>query len=194
MANSQGSKVIKTVLSALWWLGIVALAVVLITVVGAKMRGEVPEVLGYSVLSIATGSMEDEINAGDYILIKDCKPEDIKRGDIICFYSDDPNIQGFPNTHRVHEDPIVVDGKYEFITKGDANAVPDIYTAKGDRIIGKYVMTLDALGGFVSMLSGGGTFVFMIILQIASVAMIAITIFIRRKGHGGDESDSDSQN
>jgi signal peptidase len=84
----------------------------------------VPKVFGYSVVVITTGSMGDTFPVGTYILIKETLPEDIKENNIICFYSEDPSIYGYPNTHRVTK-VIESNGKYEYITKGDANAVED---------------------------------------------------------------------
>jgi signal peptidase I len=155
------------------------LALLLVNIFSAKIRGEVPSVFGYSVLNIISGSMENAedpdggIPVGSYILVKRTDPKEIKRGDIISFYSNDPSIFGFPNTHRVVEEPIVTDGEYEFVTKGDANFTPDKYNAKGDRIIGRYVRRLDGVTSFVRMLEGNGMFIMFGVLGAAMVLMVA---------------------
>ena len=57
--NSKWFRVVKAVLSAIWWAALILLAVLLVNIIGAKMRGEVPRVFGYSVMNIVSGSMDD---------------------------------------------------------------------------------------------------------------------------------------
>ncbi|MBQ8719494.1 MAG: signal peptidase I [Clostridia bacterium] len=190
-------KITKCVLSALWWAALVLLAMLLVNIIGAKMRGEVPRVFGYSIMNIVSGSMEEKIPAGSYILIESVDPADVKVDDIICFYSDDPSIKGYPNTHRVVADPIVnSDGSFEFVTRGDANLKNDDYTAKGDRLIGRYVRTLDGFGSFVSWLTGKGMIFVMIALFALTVGMSAYTVVVKAKADSGEsvgkDEDSDS--
>ncbi len=172
---TKRAKIIKYCLSALWWLAVILLAVLLINIIGAKARGEVPKVFGYSVMRIITGSMEDTIPTGTYILIRETAPEDVKEGDIISFYSEEHAIYGMPNTHRVKG--IVETGdRLEFITRGDANPSNDTVNAKGERLIGVYVCSLDLLGDFTSFLNNGGMLWIMIILWVLCLFMIGFTV------------------
>ena len=84
---------------------------------------------------VKTGSMEDNIHAGDYILI--IRKDDYKVGDIITFAKNDGFI-----THRnikKEEDSI--------ITKGDANNVEDGIIDK-KTIIGKVILS----GGIINII------------------------------------------
>ena len=138
--NKKAAKAIKCTASVIWWVILVLLFILLVNIFGAKLTGKVPSVFGYSVMNIVSGSMEDEIPKDSYILIKKVSPEEIKKDDIICFYSSDPKIYGMPNTHRVVQDPIVTENGIEFVTKGDANRVNDTETAKGEkRRVSKYL-------------------------------------------------------
>jgi signal peptidase len=191
--KSKAINVTKRVLSALWWVALVLLASLLVSIFSAKMRGEVPKVFGYSIMNIVSGSMGEEIPAGSYILIKVTDPSDIKINDVICFYSDDPTIKGYPNTHRVVKEPIVnPDGSIEFVTRGDANLKDDDYTAKGDRLIGRYVKTLDVFGGFVRWISGSGMMLVMIPLFILTVGMMAYSAVIKAKSDASLEGEQPS--
>lgn len=191
--KSKAITVTKRVLSALWWVALVLLAMLLTSIFSAKMRGEVPKVFGYSIMNIVSGSMEEQIPQGSYILIKDTDPSDIKINDVICFYSDDPTIKGYPNTHRVVKEPTVnPDGSIEFVTKGDANPKADDYTAKGDRLIGRYVRTLDGFGSFVSWISGRGMLFVMIALFALSVGMMAYTAVVKAKSDASREGEQPS--
>ncbi len=85
----------------------------------------------YYVFTVATGSMEPELNIGDYILVK---KDNYSVGDIVTYFKDDVYV-----THRIIEinDNVV-------ITKGDANDVSDKAITKED-IIGKVIMKLNIL-------------------------------------------------
>lgn len=169
-----------------WWCVLTALVVMLVSIFSAKIKGEVPSVLGYSVINIISSSMEDEIPKDSYILIKKVDPEEVERDQIICFYSRDPQIYGIPNTHRVIEDPIVTEDGIEFVTKGDANLIPDHVNARGEDLIGVYVKTLDGITSFSDSLSGNTLVVIIIILQMAIGAMFVYTIVVA-KGEKDDK-------
>ena len=176
--NSKTTKIfraLKISFSVIWWCVLISLALLLVNIFGAKMSGKVPSVFGYSVINIISGSMEDEIPKGSYILIKKTDAENVRQGDIICFYSTDPSIYGMPNTHRVVEEPIIKDGKIEFVTKGDASPVNDTETAKGDRLIGVYVKSLDGLTAFVSGLTPQNLIIVIICLLIATCTIFVFT-------------------
>ena len=190
--NKKTVKAIKRTVSAVWWIVLVLLVVLLVNIFGAKLTGNVPRVFGYSVMNIVSGSMEEEIPKGSYILIKKVSPEEIEKDDIICFYSTDAKIYGMPNTHRVVEEPIVTDSGIEFITKGDANPINDTETAKGDRLIGVYVKTLDGLTAFANALSGNILIIVILCLQICIITMAVYAFALVKKNKS--ETDTDNQN
>ena len=181
-------KIIKTAASLLWWLVLLLLAALLVNIFAAKLSGRVPQVFGYSVMNIVSGSMEDEIPRGSYVLIKRVDAEEIKKGDVICFFSSDPNIYGIPNTHRVVEEPIVTDAGIEFVTRGDANPIPDGVTAKGDRLIGVYVKRLDGLTSFVKLLDGNTPIIIMGVLFVSIAAMFVYATLVGAKGEPTPEN------
>ena len=171
---------VKKIIGVIWWVLIIGLGLLMFSIIGAKMRGEVPKIGGYSIMKIISGSMEDEIPEGSYILIREIDPAEVGEGDIITFYSSDYMIYGLPNTHRVVEPPIVTDEGIEFVTKGDANPINDKVTAKGDDLIGIYVRRLDGLTKFSNALEGGGMFIIMIVLEAFIFAMAAM-MFLKNK-------------
>ena len=180
---------IKRTLAVFWWIALILLVFVLIRVVGAKMRGQVPTVLGYSVVNIISGSMEDTIPEGTYILIKKVDASSVKKDDIICFYSTDTSIYGMLNTHRVIEDPIKTDTGIEFVTKGDANSAKDKVNASGDRLVGVYVKKLDSLTAFSNLLSGNTLFIVIFGLQLAIITIVVYGM-VKSKAQ---KKDSDGQ-
>ncbi len=194
MISNRKARILKAVkISAkvLWWSFTVLLVILLVNILGSKIRGKVPSAFGYSVVKIVSGSMEDTIPRGSYILIKKTPPEDVGTDDIICFYSTDPVIYGVPNTHRVKEVKNE-GGEYKFVTRGDANGAEDKYLAEGGRLIGVYVKTLDGLTSFSNSLSGNTLIIVIICLQICIISMVVYSVVIskdRAKGDGGDGED-----
>ena len=180
-------KRVKKLLSTLWWIALILLALTMFNIIGAKMQGRVPRIFGYSVINIISGSMGDTIPEGSYILVQAVDPEEIEKDDIICFYSSDPAIYGIPNTHRVVEEPILTDTSIEFVTMGDANSGPDKYTAKGENLIGRYVKTMDSLNAFVALLDKGSMTVIIFALEAVIMAM-AVGNFLRAKKQAAAEA------
>ena len=116
--------------------GIIALALFVLLSVVLTRRGDTPNVLGFSAFRVVSGSMRPELQEDDLIVIKRVAPDKIEVGDIISFYSPDPELRGAVNTHRV---TAVAEegGQYVFTTKGDANVIEDKYGVRGDEVLGK---------------------------------------------------------
>ena len=99
------------------------------------------------IYNVVTGSMEDHIHVGDYILIY--KKNDYQIGDVVTFKEKDSMI-----THR-----IIREENGYFITKGDANNTEDEKISKGDanntedekiskdKIVGKAIL----IGGLLNI-------------------------------------------
>ncbi len=190
MAKESAKKWIKGILTGVWWAIVALLAVCIISILSAKMKGKVPKLFGYSVMQIVSGSMEEEIPQGSYILVKECDPEEIKEQDIICFYSDDPQIYGMPNTHRVME-RVESEAGLRFITKGDANPIEDTVQARAERVIGVYVKKLTAISALSAFLEGKGTLVLLVVLQVAT-CFFAVYAIVNKKA--SEEEDANEPN
>lgn len=137
---------------------------VLLTVVMTK-KGEAPNVLGYSLFRVMTGSMEPNIPTNSLIVVHRIEPGKLEEGDVISFYSRDPSLLGEVNTHRIVgiEE---VGGRYIFSTKGDANNVEDQYVTYGEDVIGKVVFSSYRLGQGVRLISNPLLFVPLIIIPL----------------------------
>ena len=186
--------ILKKAAIVLWWSLTVVLLVSIFGIMTAKMRGEVPYFFGYSIMNIVSGSMEDTIPEGSYILIKKTDPSEIRKGDIICFYSDDPKIKGFPNTHAVVEDPLEGEDGLEFVTKGEANPLNDPVTAKGNKLIGRYVKNLDLLTGFSKTLDGNMMLIISTVLTVLCAGLMIASVFLKMKSDPEEESDEQNVN
>ena len=179
--TSKVKKIIDRIVSITWWTLLVALFLLVFGIVSAKAKGKVPKVFGYSVVTIITPSMGEEIPVGSYVLIKAVDPEDVRENDIICFYSDDPAIKGSPNIHRVVKPPIEVGDGYEYVTKGDANPSEDSVTAKSDKLIGKYVDRMYWLENLSNSVNSSGMMTFVMVLFVLSMGMIVAVVMLKSK-------------
>ena len=109
----------------------------------SKKTGIVPKISLYTIIS---GSMEPSINVFDIILdIRVDDPSTVKVGDVITFISTSSISKDKTVTHRVM-DIKKVNGKYEFVTKGDNNPTADSATAKEADLIGKTILRIPKLG------------------------------------------------
>ena len=146
----------------------------------ARISGKVPSLFGYSVVRIVTPSMDPKIPVGSFVLIKKAAPEEIEPGDIITFYTDDPDplIAGKTITHRV----LAVsceDGKYVFQTKGDnqaTNPVPDAYPARGEKLVGRYVCGMLPVTAIVTLYREHLPIALLVTILIPTIIMIQSTV------------------
>lgn len=129
---------LKKIVRLIFDMLVVLFVVFFVYVFLAAYSGRVPNILGYHFFRVVSSSMEPEIVDGDCIISKTTDINEIKEGDIITFYSEDPAIYNFLNTHRVVSVIQNDDGTKEFVTKGDSNPYEDVYTAKDYKIIGVY--------------------------------------------------------
>ena len=99
-----------------------------------------------SLYTIVSGSMEPNIRVYDVVLDSSVSdPASIKVGDVITFKSTASISKDLTVTHRV-VDIKLVNGKYEYVTKGDWNPAIDSDTAKFENGIGKVILRFPQLG------------------------------------------------
>lgn len=141
----------------------------------AKKKGTNPPVAVYTIVS---PSMEPFIKKYDVIVNFAVKSEkDLKVGDIITFYSDSIETNGYTVTHRIHQ-ILDADGKKIFITKGDNNQTTDDGFISFDNIVGKYAFKLPQIGRLQFLLSSKlGWLMIILIPALGIILMDSIKIF-----------------
>lgn len=150
---------------------------VLLTVVMTK-SGEAPNILGHYVFRVMTGSMEPAVPTDSLIVVRETELSEIQPDDIISYYSEDPQLNGSVNTHRVVS--VEHQGEnYVFTTKGDANALPDQYPANGKNVLGKVIFISHSLGTAVNFLSSPIAFVVLIVIPLFLILISNLVRMIR---------------
>ena len=131
---------------------------------------------------VSSYSMEPTLHVGDLILVIGVDSSSINIGDIIIYFD-----RGEPIVHRVI-DVKVVDGIRRFLTKGDANSMPDrnpnnphIWVPE-DSIAGKVVLVIPYLG-VVSLAVSTNKYLYVIIIFLLIISIVLSMIpYPRKKG------------
>jgi signal peptidase len=127
--------------------------------IGRSERAERSSLLGWSVVSLMgilmvwfstgllgayptiplSGSMRPQMEVGDLAILVKVRPEKIGVGDVIQFHRGEGMV-----IHRVHE--VRTEGGRSFITKGDANSVPDLDPVLPEQVLGRVIKVFPKLG------------------------------------------------
>lgn len=99
-----------------------------------KFSGGEPEVFGYQLKTVLSGSMEPDIQTGSIIAVKPSGDMTrFKENDIITFLNEDQHVV----THRIVD--VVQSGENTlYHTKGDNNNAPDIQPVLAENVIAAY--------------------------------------------------------
>ena len=104
-----------------------------------------PQLVGYEVFNVVSGSMEPNIPVDSVIYVKGIEPEDVEVDDVIAFYENRSVV-----AHRVLVNRQTMG---EFVTKGDANETEDLNPIPYDALIGRVELHLPFLGKAMAMYS-----------------------------------------
>ena len=167
---------------------IIALALFVLLRVVLTRRGDTPNVLGFSAFRVVSGSMRPELQEDDLIVIKRVAPDKIEVGDIISFYSPDPELRGAVNTHRV---TAVAEerGQYVFTTKGDANVIEDKYGVRGDEVLGKVVLVSTLLGKLSRLAANPLVFIPLILVPLLAILLTNLVRTVRLAKEAAQEEE-----
>lgn len=167
---------------------IIALALFVLLSVVLTRRGDTPNVLGFSAFRVVSGSMRPKLQEDDLIVIKRVAPDKIEVGDIISFYSPDPELRGAVNTHRV---TAVAEegGQYVFTTKGDANVIEDKYGVRGDEVLGKVVLVSTLLGKLSRLAANPLVFIPLILVPLLAILLTNLVRTVRLAKEAAQEEE-----
>lgn len=152
-------------------------------------KDRVPSISGIFPMIILTDSMYPEFESGDLIICNTAEPEEIKAGDVICFY--DPEGNGTATvTHRVQEVVTDDEGNLAWITKGDANNTEDLPTVPAKNLIGVYKTRLKGLGNVAMFMQTTQGLIICVICPI--ILLVAYDVIRRRAYEKSKKKDTDA--
>ncbi|WP_367932077.1 signal peptidase I [Enterocloster citroniae] len=134
-----------------------------------------PELFGWSRAVILSGSMEPSMSIGDLVIVH--REKEYRVGDIVVFDSG-----GLSVTHRILEK-----AQEGFVTKGDANNVPDKELLSENHIIGRVAVVIPMVGKAVLFLKNPAGM--MLIMMLAIWLIWGVDVVRMVKGPGGDLSE-----
>lgn len=158
------ARLINVILNLILWLIVIVAAFFSIVTLSAKSNVGVARIFGYTPMPVLSESMRGSFDKGDLIIVKQVDPANLKKGDIIAYWTVIDNKKAV-NTHRVF-DVKAENGTYQFMTKGDANKLPDNYVVSSGDIVGKYVALVPVLGNVLTLLSSSIGFLLIIVLPL----------------------------
>lgn len=103
-----------------------------------------PLALGDHPATDLTGSMEPTISPGDVVINEEIAPTEARVGDVVTFR--DPEEQSKMLTHRIVSMRPLKDGRYAFVTQGDANNTQEHWRVPADGQIGRVLYTVPWVG------------------------------------------------
>jgi signal peptidase I len=173
-------KTLKIIIQSLPYVFFALAVILILQIVFAIKDSRQPTVLGYSLSFVLTPSMEPTIDAGDLILSRSVKPEDLEVGDIITFRADIPvgnSTREESVTHRIVQIQ-EIGGIFYFTTKGDNNSVTyawEVATPE-DKIVSQYRGKSAFLGNiYQAVFTGENRFSYLYAIAILLFLLIAFT-------------------
>ena len=151
------------------------------------IRSPVPSFMGYSLLSVESGSMEgdreDSISTKDLILIHGTK--DYQIGETVTYLRPGDSI---PTTHRIigFDD---TGGTREYVTRGDANGSSRDENVTEDMILGEVVFIFEGVGVFRGFITEGGGYIFLITLAVILFSGLVLLRMVDKKEPPKKEAD-----
>jgi signal peptidase I len=150
---------------------------VAVLVISTKLSGENPEVFGYQLKTVLSGSMEPSILTGSIIAVKSVDNEEraaLQKGDVITFKEEENMLI----THRILE-VTSTDNSVQYTTKGDNNHAPDSNPVLAENVVAVYHgFTIPYAGYLINFSqSQNGSILFMIIPGLLMLGYSAFTIW-----------------
>ncbi|MHB1989074.1 MAG: signal peptidase I [Acidimicrobiales bacterium] len=138
-----------------------------------------PRFLPYQALVVRSGSMSPTLPTGSLVFYHKTEASQLKVGDIIVF--NEPNDPTKKVTHRIYAIRSGTHGRY-FITKGDANAVPDAWTVPAVGVGWEASWHVPDIG-YVLVYLESSSLRFLLIVIPALVLVVLALLDFRRSRH-----------
>lgn len=172
---------VKKIISAMVTLLLIVCTVLCIAAVARGISGGDLTLFGCRYFYVVSGSMEPELPAGCLVIAKHVD-SGYEIGDVITFISSDPGIAGSTNTHRIIDKEVGEDGSVWYMTKGDANSVPDPVGVREDAVIGKVIFhtgKLTFIGDLLGFIWTPMGFVILILIPVLLIVTSSIKDYVK---------------
>ena len=155
-----------------------AIALILVTVLTSGTEyGSPRTIFGYSYFTVMSGSMQDEIPKGAFILVKNIDPMKLNIGDTITYMRD----RTTSVTHKIvdiYENYNGI-GERGFRTQGVNNSNPDSDVVFDENIVGKVILSLPGVGAMLLYLASNVYIVFIIFGLCVIISFCLRGVFVK---------------
>lgn len=152
-------------------------------------QDQVPSIGGIFPMIILTDSMTPEFSSGDLIVCHTIDADQVKEGDIICFY--DPAGNGTSTvTHRVVKVTTDDAGNLAWETKGDANNAEDAQLVPAENLIGIYQRHISGIGNVAIFMQTTQGLIICVICPI--ILLVAYDVIRRSMYEKAKKKDTDA--
>ena len=171
MEKRENRKWIKVLQNIGFTIFMAVMIFLILTTAQSRITGREPKLFNHRIYVVDSGSMSPTIKVDSMIIVKELKPNEINKMDIITYYGHDKNSRV---THRAIE---IKNNGESFVTKGDANEVEDPMPVEGEKLIGKVVFSIPYIGKVFRFLN---TQLGMVVLIILITLWIIAPLVLRR--------------
>ena len=189
----------KKVFNIISTIVLIVLIIVVIFIFYTRATGNVPELFGYQIYRVSSGSMAPKLQIGDVILSHKVDPADIHTGDIITYMGTEGDYKDKLITHEVVSEPKYENGHYVIHTQGIVQGAQQDPPISEEQVKGRLVTKLTILNSlYTFFLSPYGLIAFiLVIIVLFGFEMISLIVSYRRIDEGTDElllSDEEKNN
>ncbi|UOQ44538.1 signal peptidase I [Halobacillus salinarum] len=168
----SGKKILSVLSTLLNILLFAVLVSMIFLVISAKASGGEPNIFGYQIKTVLSGSMEPTFKTGSVIAVNpDIDNKTFQKGDIVTFMKDKDTLV----THRII-DVQKTGNNVIYHTKGDNNDGPDMDPLLAENVVGEYTgITIPYLGKMITFANSQLGAVFLLI--VPGVLLILYSAF-----------------
>lgn len=172
-------RIVKAAGNVLFYVALV-LSLVGAMFIRAAQGGAPIRVAGYSGMLVLSGSMQDAIPQGSFILVRSVDPEELRVGDDITFMTNSTTSV----THRIIEILPQPDGSLSFRTQGVNNQTPDRLPVVQQNVVGKVVYQNLLLGVAAQSISDNWPLLLFLLGVWSAFAWVMVNILSQKDYRG----------
>lgn len=163
------------------FVGIMVVLNVYLLIQKFAFKNAVPTVFGYASAAVVSGSMEPEINVGDFVITR--ARDSYAVGDVVMYQTSGTGGEVIAVTHEI----IAIDENGDFITKGINNESADVKPVPPENVVGKVVAVWRGFGNVAAFLQSPAGICILLVVVIIIWFLIDLI-------PGGKKKHSDEEN
>ena len=145
----------------------------MVAVLGLCVPVALPQIMGYQVFQVVSGSMEPAIPVDSVLYVKPADLPSITEDEIIAYQHEDSVI-----AHRVVANRVAMG---EFVTKGDANEEPDQEPVEYEAVIGRVEMHLPMIGRLMAIYTNSVGRIYLLLTAACGVMLNVLADRLREQ-------------